>query len=45
MDQLNRLSLPVLVGRLINSHHHLLALRICKMLGLPTDQVQTYSEK
>jgi hypothetical protein len=39
MAQLERLSLPVLVARLIHSRHHLLALRICAMLGLPSDQV------
>ena len=45
MAQLERLTLPGLVTRLIHGRHHLLALRIATSLGLPTDQVHVNPAK
>ncbi len=41
MAQLERLTVPALAARLVHSRHHLLALRMCRMMGLPTDQART----
>ena len=41
MAQLDRLTVPALAARLVHSRHHLLALRVCQMMGLPTDQART----
>lgn len=41
MAQLERLTVPALATRLVHSRHHLLALRMCQMMGLPTDQART----
>eukprot|EP00823_Brevimastigomonas_motovehiculus_P004940 TRINITY_DN3388_c0_g1_i1.p1 TRINITY_DN3388_c0_g1~~TRINITY_DN3388_c0_g1_i1.p1 ORF type:complete len:857 (+),score=223.08 TRINITY_DN3388_c0_g1_i1:107-2677(+) len=38
-EQFLKLDAEVLVDRLINRHHHLLALRICKYLRMPQDKV------
>eukprot|EP00884_Botryococcus_braunii_P014410 jgi/Botrbrau1/22970/Bobra.0030s0042.1 len=39
LAQMEALSLPVLISRLVNARRHLLALRISQVLGLPTDKV------
>ena len=39
--QLEALTMPVLVSRLVNARRHLLALRIAEMLGLGADMVGT----
>ena len=41
MAQLELLTVPALAARLVHSRHHLLALRMCQMMGLPTDQART----
>ncbi|KAJ3045631.1 hypothetical protein HK097_001142, partial [Rhizophlyctis rosea] len=38
-DQYNRLTPNVLINRLIQRHHHLLAVRICESLGLSRNRV------
>ncbi|CAG8571415.1 7902_t:CDS:10, partial [Paraglomus occultum] len=38
-EQYRRMSPEVLIDRLINRHHHLLALRICEYLKMRTDRV------
>jgi hypothetical protein len=40
MAQLERLSVPALATRLVHSRYHLLALRMCRMMDLPTDQAR-----
>ena len=40
MRQLERLSVPALTARLVHSRHHLLALRVCRMMDLPTEQAR-----
>ena len=39
LAQLEALTPPVLVARLINARRHLLALRVAEMLGMDTDKV------
>lgn len=39
LGQLEALTPPVLVDRLINAKRHLLALRVAEMLGIETDKV------
>ena len=39
LAQLEALTPPVLVDRLINAKRHLLALRVAEMLGMETDKV------
>ena len=41
-DQYQRLRPEALIGRLLNRHEHLLALRIAGYLGLPTDRVYVH---
>ncbi|GMH32446.1 hypothetical protein BSKO_00280 [Bryopsis sp. KO-2023] len=39
MDQMDSLTMPVVVARLVNAHEHLFALRVCEAVGMSQDTV------
>lgn len=39
LRQLDKMTMPVLIQRLVSMHHHLLALRIAAAVGLKSDPV------